>query len=131
MSNTEHESLQDLVLRRLVELGDVEGALPLRIAADKSRGKVSYESIRRIARGKHGRINDRVAEGLAEALDVPLAAVYRAAGVPRPGARWEWPERFDRLPPAQRKVVEDVAAAMLEMFDKGRAAEQGKPGLTT
>lgn len=122
MTEAQHESLQDLVLRRLVELGDAEGALPLRAAADKSRGKVSYESIRRIARGRHGRINDRVAEGLAEALDVPLAEIYRAAGVPRPGARWEWPERFDRLPPAQRKVVEDVAAAMMEMFDKGRLA---------
>jgi hypothetical protein len=120
------ETLQDLVLRRLAELGTPEGPLSLRDAADKSRGKISYETLRLIARGRHqGAINDRTAEGLAEAVDVPLALVYRTAGVPRPGARWEWPSRFDRLPGAQRKLVEDVAAGMLEMYDKGRRDASG------
>lgn len=126
MTGENGEGLQDLVLRRLIELGDEDGPLALREAADKSRSKVSYETLRRIVRGKHaGRINDRIAEGLAEALDVPLAEVYRAAGVPRPGARWEWPGRFDRLPPAQRQLVEDLAGALLEMYDKGRRDASG------
>jgi hypothetical protein len=111
------ETLQDLVLRRLAELGTPEGPLSLRDAADKSRGKISYETLRLIARGRHqGAINDRTAEGLAEAVDVPLALVYRTAGVPT---------RFDRLPGAQRKLVEDVAAGMLEMYDKGRRDASG------
>lgn len=120
-SNHPQETLQDFVLRRLAELGSHGVPLSLRDAADKSRGKVSYETLRLISRGRHqGGIRGRTAEGLAEALDVPLAHIYRTAGIPRPGTRWEWPDRFDRLPPAQRTVVEDVAAAMLEMYDRGR-----------
>lgn len=115
------ETLQDLVLHRLHALGDSAGPLSARAAAEKSRGKVSFGTLRLIARGQHmGGISDRVAEGLAEALDVPLAEVYRVAGLQRPGARWEWPSRFDRLDAAQRRLVEDLAGALLEAYDKGR-----------
>lgn len=114
-------SLKELVVTRLVELGDSGESLPATSAAAKSRGMVSAETIRLIGRGKHGgKISDRIAEGLAMALDVPLAEVYRVAGVPRPGSRWQWPERFDRLGPRQRELVEDVAAAMLEAYEQGR-----------
>jgi hypothetical protein len=114
-------TLQELVLSRLQQLGDETGPLPARVAAEKSRGRVSYETIRLIARGKHaGGISDRIAEGLAMALDVPLAEVYRVAGVQRPGSRWQWPERFDRLTPRQRELVEDFASALLEAYDQGR-----------
>ena len=112
--------LQALVIRRLDELGDHTGPLSARRAAEKSRGGVSYETLRNISRGTHsGNITDRTAEGLAMALDVPVAQVYAAARVPRPQSRWLWPERFDRLDPAQRRLIEDLAGALLEAYEKG------------
>lgn len=112
--------LQDLVLRRLAELGTPGAPLSVRAAAERARGLVSYEILRQIARGEHsGNITDRTAEGLALALDVPAGAVYRAAQVPRPMTRWQWPARFDRLDPAQRRLVEDVAGAILDAYEKG------------
>jgi len=112
--------LQQLVLARLIDLGDESGPLSIRAAAERSRGAVSHENLRKIARGTHsGRLNDRTAEGLAIALDLPIAEVYRAAKVPRPHTRWLWPERFDRLDAAERRVVEEVAATILEAREKG------------
>lgn len=112
--------LQQLVLRRLDALGDHTGPMSTRAAAERSGGRVSYETLRGIARGTHsGKIADRTAEGIARALDVPVGEVYGAAHVPRPQSRWRWPERFDRLDAAQRRLVEDVAAALLEAHEKG------------
>lgn len=119
------ERLQDLVLTRLRELGDETGPMSAREAARRSDSMVSYETLRNLARGvRHtGRVTDRVAEGLSRALQVPIARVYEAAGVPEPGDRWDWPERFSRLSPAQRALVEDVAAALLEAETRARRAE--------
>lgn len=115
------EGLQDLILTRLRELGDDTGPLTAREAARRSDPPVSYETIRNLARGvRHtGRITDRVAEGLARALEIPVARVYEAAGAPPRGEQWAWPKRFERLEPAQRELVEDVAAALLEAYDRG------------
>jgi hypothetical protein len=113
--------LQDLVLQRLAELGTPGSPMSVRQATERARGLVSYESLRQIARGEHsGRIGDKTAEGLALALDVPVQDVYNAARVPRPLTRWQWPARFDRLDLAQRRLVEDVAAALLEAYEKGQ-----------
>jgi hypothetical protein len=115
------ESLQELVLTRLAELGDEKAPMSALQASKAAGGHVSYETIRLIARGNHsGRINDRIASGLALALRVPVERVYQAAGLPAPGERWEWPRRFDRLAHAQRRVIEDVAAAVLEAYEAGR-----------
>lgn len=115
-------ALQDLILTRLQQLGDRHGPMSAREAARRADGLVSYETLRVLARnGKHtGRITDRTAEGLSRALQVPVEKVYEAAGVPAPSGRWEWPERFARLAPTQRSLVEDVAAALLEAYDRGR-----------
>lgn len=119
------ESLQDLVLRRLSELGDQEGPMSAKAAAARSRDRISYETLRLIARGKHGgRIGDRIAEGLSLALDVPISEVYRAAGAPRPQSRWDWPQRFERLDAGQRQLVEEIASALLEAYDRGRRDSQ-------
>lgn len=120
--STPVQSLQTLVLSRLQALGDETGPMTAREAARRSEGMVSYETLRNLARGvRHtGRITDRVAEGISLALQVPVAKVYEAAGAPVPGERWKWPQRFDRLDPAQRSLVEDVAAALLEAREKGR-----------
>lgn len=117
--------LQDLVLKRLDALGGTDGPMSLRDAAARSQGLVSYETIRSVLRGTHsGRINDRTAEGLSRALDVPLARVYEAAQVPQPASRWVWPGRFDRLDPSQRRIVEEVAGALLEAYEKGRRSAE-------
>lgn len=117
------DQLQQLILTRLRELGDASGPMSAREAARRADGLVSLETIRLLARGRgarhRGRISDRVAEGLALALQVPVARVYEAAGVPAPGRRWELPERFDRIPPAQRALLEELAAALLSSYDAG------------
>jgi hypothetical protein len=79
-----------------------------------------------IARGRHtGRLTDRVASGLADALGVPLQKAYEAAGVPRPVGEWVMPERLHRLDAEQRQLVERFAGALLEAFEKGRAVGAG------
>jgi hypothetical protein len=120
MSERHVNELQDLLLRRLGELGTPGAPMSIRQATERARGLVSYEILRKIVRGEHsGRISDSTAEGIALAVDVPAATVYQAARVPRPLSRWQWPARFDRLDPAQRRLVEDVAASLLESYEKG------------
>lgn len=120
-SGTRRESLQQLVLRRLRELGGDREPMSAREAVRGHEELVSYETVRLIARGNHqGGITDRTAEGLSRALRVPVEHVYAAAGVPSPGARWRWPERFDRLSPRQRELVESLAASLLDAYDQGR-----------
>lgn len=126
-SDQPHETLQDLVLTRLRELGDKTGPMSSREAVRRADGLVSYETVRVIARGLHdGGVTDRVAEGLSRALQVPLARVYDAAGVPQPGDRWELPSRFSRLDAGQRRLVEEVATALLDAYDKGRKSASGE-----
>ena len=121
MSESNVNELQDLMLRRLADLGTPGSPMSIRQATERARGLVSYEILRRIARGEHSnQISDETAEGLALALDVPVKDVYAAAKVPRPMSRWTWPARFDRLDPAQRRLVEDVAAALLNAYEKGQ-----------
>lgn len=112
--------LQDLVLRRLAELGTPGSPMSLREAARRSRSHLNYETLRKISRGEHsGVIADQTAEGLSLALDVPVQQVYNAARLPRPLSRWIWPPKYDRLDHEERRVVEDVAAALLRAREKG------------
>lgn len=112
--------LQNLVLTRLAELGDGDRPLSARAAAERARGLTSFHTIYAIANGEHsGRINDRTAEGLAAALEVPVARVYEAAGVPRPFGRWHWPEKFDRIRPEDRAIIEDIAESLLKAERRG------------
>lgn len=112
--------LQDLVLTRLAELGEPGSPMSYRQASERGRGLINYETFRLIARGEHsGRLTDRSAEGLARAIDVPVAEIYRVARVPRPTTRWHWPAKFDRLDLQQRRLIEDMARALLEAYEKG------------
>jgi len=120
VSSTPANELAELVVRRLAELGEPGQPMSIRRAAERSRGKVSHETLRQIAIGRHTNdITDTVAEGIAVALDVSVEQVYRAARVPRPRSKWQWPERFDRLDIEQRRLVEAFAAALLEAYEKG------------
>lgn len=117
--------LQHLVLLRLAELGDGVNPLSARQAARRSKGLVSNETISKIAAGKHsGHLKGRTPEGLANALQVPIGRVLEAAGDVSPHGPWAWPSRFEQLEPAQRGLVEEVAAALLEAREKGRRDAQ-------
>lgn len=114
------DSLQNLMLTRLAELGTPGSPMSIRRATERAQGLVSYEILRRIARGEHTRrITDSTAEGIALALEVPVQRVYDAAMLPRPMSDWEWPTRFNRLDLAQRRQVEEHAAGLLEAYEKG------------
>lgn len=112
--------LRLLILQRLAELGERGSAMSGREAARRSGGRVSYGTIANLINGRHtGRITDRIAEGLAAALEVPVADIYEAAGAPRPLGRWSLPERFDRVPIEYRQLAEDLIAALLDSYTQG------------
>ena len=112
--------LQQLVLTRLGEMGEPGRPMSIRAAAENARGLTSHHTLTAIANGEHsGRISDRTAEGIAAALRVPVARVYEAAGVPRPYGRWHWPEKFDRVRPEDRAIIEDLASALLKAEERG------------
>lgn len=113
--------LQALMLTRLAELGTPGNPLSIHEATRRADGLASYETMRKIADGRHsGRITDRTAQALERALQVPVQRVYDAAGQPRPLGRWQPPAKFDRLDLEQRRLVEEFARALLEAYDKGR-----------
>lgn len=111
--------LRDLVLRRLDALGEGGRPLSFREAAERSRGLLTRSTIHSIATGKHSnRIDDKTAQGLAAFLDIPLDDVYVVAKLPRPGSRWILPTRFDRLSEPRRRLVEEVAANLLDLEER-------------
>ncbi len=116
--------LQQLVERRLRELGDHRGPMPSRRAAARSQGKVSYETLRLLRIGQHsGAISQEVAEGLALALDVPVATVLQVAGQRIPQGPFVLPRRADTLTKSERAVVLGVVDAILDAAEKDRSQD--------
>ena len=125
--------LQQLVERRLRELGDHRGPMPTRRAAARSEGKVSYETLRLLKLGQHsGAISAEVAEGLALALDVPLTTVLEVAGQRIPLGPFVLPKRAETLTKAERAAVLSVVDAILgaagQDRTRGRVAATGGQG---
>lgn len=115
------QGLAELIGNRMYTLGGDHGPLSLRNVVQRSGDRLSPETLRRIVRGEHqGNISDRVAEGLAVALEVPITRIYEAAGLPQPSRRWDWPAKFDRLSIGERAIVEDVARGFLQAYERGR-----------
>jgi transcriptional regulator with XRE-family HTH domain len=113
--------LQELVMARRQALGEKGQPLSYREVARRSGDAFTHELVASIVSGRHkGGITDATARGLALALEVPVEEVYEAAGVPPPTSRFVLPERFDRLTHAQRQLLIDMGAALLEAYDKGR-----------
>lgn len=125
-------NLQQLVLDRLTELGDRRGPMSTRQAALRSRGQVSYETLRLLAKGEHsGRLEEDTVAGLALALDVPRSRILAAMGqqMLQPLPPFELPKRAQQLSRAQRKVVLAVVEGLLSSYEHGReAAVQVPPG---
>lgn len=139
-----NETLQDLMERRLRELGKRRGrgeSISLREAyqrllewtndrnaelaeiGEQAPIPPTYEVFRRIRNG-HTRITDVTASALATMLDVPEEDVYRAARIaPRLG-RFELPTRADRLDDQQRQVVLSVVDAILSASQAGAVGEE-------
>lgn len=108
-------NLQELVDRRLTELGTGRGPMSTRQAAARSGGKVSYETLRLIKIGQHsGSISQEVAEGIAEALEVPVDDVLRLAGRRIPQGPFVLPRRAETLTKSERAVVLSVVDAILD-----------------
>lgn len=117
------ETLQDLMERRLRELGHRRGrgeSISLREAwqrlpENEAGGRTpTYETFRRIRQEGHTRISDETAGALATMLEVDVDEVYAAARIrPRLG-RFELPTRADRLDGNQRKAVLGIVDAILD-----------------
>jgi hypothetical protein len=123
---TDVRDLQQLVEARLADLGDRRGPLSARAAAARSEGKVSYETLRLIARGEHsGKLSDDTVAGLALALDVPRSQVLAAMGrtMSGPMRPFEAPDRWQRLTHRQRQLVVSVGDALLAAYEQGREDE--------
>lgn len=121
------DPLRWLVITRLQELGVKDKPMSPRAAAERAHGAISHSTVYAIAQGRHsGRITDKVARGLAAALDLPIERIYEAAGAPPPQTRWAWPEKFDRVALEHRGLFEELVAAFLEAERRGY--ERGRRG---
>ena len=117
-----NETLQQLLERRLRELGARRGGGPLSLREvwqslptdENGRRPISYELVRRVRENGHSNIQDRAADAIATMLDVAVSDVLQAAGQrPRLG-RFELPRRADRLNDSERGVVLSVVDAILD-----------------
>lgn len=130
-----NETLQDLMERRLRELGHRRGrgeSISLREAHerlvetinDRNREHAeageepepappTYEVFRRIRAAGHSKISAATARALATMLDVPLADVHAAIGQRPPLGPFELPDRAHQLLPDERRVVLGVIDAIL------------------
>jgi len=117
--------LQQLVERRLKELGGPRGPMSSRHAASRSEGKVSYETLRLLRIGQHsGSISREVAEGLALCLDLPLETVLGAAGQRIPLGPFVLPPRAETLTKSERAAVLSVVDAILDAADQIREDDE-------
>jgi hypothetical protein len=117
------ETLQDLLERRLRELGQRRGrgeSISLREAwqrlpeDEEGERSPTYETFRRIRQAGHTNIGDKTADALATMLDIPVEQVYAAAGIPPRLGRFELPSRADALSPGERSAVLGVVEAILD-----------------
>ncbi len=121
--------LKELMEKRLQDLGDDRGPLSARQAAMRSDGLVSYETLRLLLRGQHsGVISRDTAQGIAQALEVPLEQVLRLAGQRVPQGPFTLPERADTLVPAERAVVLSVVDAILDAAQRDRSLMRAVAG---
>lgn len=111
------QDLQDLVVHRLRELGDKGKPMTPRAAAGRANNKVSAETIRLIAIGRHsGNLGDETVDALSLALDVPRSQILAALNRTQVAELGPWnpPSVANRMTRRQRKAVEQLITAMVE-----------------
>lgn len=110
--------LQQLVAERLEELG-----LSLREAAGRSGGKISHSTLARFSRGDFvGRIRPDTVLGLARALQVTEATVWKAAeDTVRPEAFVRLSSQFHVLDAQEQERVMDL---MRELYAQAEERER-------
>lgn len=113
--------LPDLIKDRLAEMGSHGRALSIRDAAARSGGKISHARLTQLAAGDVGRVSDRVIEGVAAAIDVPISTVYESLSIRRPYEPFKLPPEANRLSRRQRDAVLSVIKAMLDPGVEERA----------
>lgn len=113
------EDLASLISAAMTERGmsrrDVEAA------AERHGFKVSHSTVSKIARGTYASPGERILNGLALALDIPLVKLRDAAGVAEPGSAFRLPDYASRLSPSERAAVEHIVRVMVEAKDDRKA----------
>lgn len=109
------ESLQELVLRKAREIGGREGVLSTRQLEAAAGGAPTRGVFQAIMAGTYkARPSVETIEGIARAIQEPVAAVERAAGAPPSYGPFDLGKDAQRLTPKQRVAVMSVVTAMLE-----------------
>jgi predicted DNA-binding protein len=136
LSDVNAETLQDLMERRLKELGQRRGRgeqISLHEAYDrmveqlgKDADVPTYEVFRRIRTQGHSKITDRTADALATMLDVDVNEVLEAAGQRKRLGRFDLPRTADRLDEVERAAVLGVVDAILRASNRGSVVPLGK-----
>lgn len=106
--------LPELIKDRLAEMGSHGRPLSIRDAAARSGGRISHARLTQLSQGKIGQVSDRIVEGVAAAIDVPISTVYEALAIKRPFEPFRLPKEADRLSHRQRDAVLAVVKAMLD-----------------
>lgn len=129
------ETLQDLLERRLRELGQRRGrgeSLSLREAWQRlpedeaGQRRPTYEVFRRIRQTGHTNITDETADALATMLGVNVNEVLEAAGQRKRLGPFELPRSADRLDESERQAVLGVVDAILRAGTRDNVAELTK-----
>lgn len=131
MSDVNAETLQDLMERRLKELGQRRGRgeqISLHEAYDRMVGELgedadvpTYEVFRRIRTRGHSKVTPRTANALATMLGVDVDEVLLAAGQRPRLSKFELPDRADQLTESERKAVLGVVDAILAAGEEPRS----------
>lgn len=130
-------TLQD-VARTAADKHGGKGGRSLQRIAEKKGLTLSYATVDRILAGKYESTPQRpTIEALAVLADMPLEAVYEAAGLPLPMAPFadQLPDGADHLTVDQRRVVLDVIRGFIRdndrMADLEAERDEQVPGRST
>lgn len=102
-----------------------DGRLSARAIAREARERgytLNHDTAARYLRGDHGKPDEATLVALAEVLDVPLAKLRDAAGLPSESTEpYVPPAEASRLTRRQRLAVDEIIRAMLDTRQQGGA----------
>lgn len=102
-----------------------DGRLSARAIARDARQRgytLNHDTAARYLRGDHGKPDEATLVALAEVLDIPLAKLREAAGLPSESTEpYVPPAESSRLSRRQRLAVDEIIRAMLDTRQAGGA----------